>query len=68
MGDFDTFDIRDNMLKYKIIPQRSKSLYNTESSLRLQDAVKKYLYKKHFGKDATLDVIGMADNYDPLIF
>ena len=33
LGDFDTFDIRDNMLKYKIIQQRWKTLYNTESSL-----------------------------------
>ena len=33
VGDFDTFDIRDNMLKYKIIQQRWKTLYNTESSL-----------------------------------
>ena len=68
VGDFDTYDIRDNMLKYNIIQQRWKTLYNTESSLRLQDAVKKYLYKKHVGKDASLDVIGMAENYDPLIY
>ena len=55
-------------MKSKIIQQRWKTLYNTESSLQLKDAVKKYLYKKHFGKDASLDIIGMADNYDPLIY
>ncbi len=68
VGDFDTFDIRDHLLKYKSIQQRWKTPYNTESSLQLQDAVKKYLYKKHFGKDASLEIIGMVDNYDPLIF
>ena len=26
VGDFDTFNIRDNMLKYKIIQQRWKTL------------------------------------------
>ena len=33
VGDFDFFDIRDHMLMNKIIQQRWKTLYNTESSL-----------------------------------
>ncbi len=33
--------------------------------MTLQDAVKKYIFKKHFGDDGTLDWNEMAEDYDP---
>jgi hypothetical protein len=36
--------------------------------LRLQDAVKKHVYKQYFGDDGTLNGEDMAEDYDPLIF
>ena len=66
--NFDITYVRENILKYKIIQERWKKLYSAETSLRLQDAVKKHVFKKHFGDDGTLTWDEMAEDYDPLIF
>ena len=68
VGNYDLSHVRDSRLKYAIIQRRWKTLYSEETSLRLQDAVKKYIFKKHFGDDGTLNTIEFADDYDPLIF
>ena len=68
VGNFDLSNVRDSTLKYSIIQRRWNKLYLEETSLKLQDAVKKYIFKKHFGDDGTLDMNEFADDYDPLIF
>jgi hypothetical protein len=68
VGNFDMSNVRDSMLKYSIIQKRWKNLYSEENSLRLQDAVKKFVFKKHYGDDGSLDINEMADDYDPLIY
>jgi len=68
IGDFDKSNVRDNVLKYAIVQKRWNKLYSEENSLRLQDAVKKFVFKKHFGDDGTLDSLEMAQDYDPLIY
>ena len=55
VGDFDKMNMRDNVWKYAIVQKRWNELYSEENSLRLQDAVKKSVFKKHFGDDGTLD-------------
>jgi hypothetical protein len=39
-----------------------------ENSLRLQDAVKKQVFKDYFGDDGTLDNDNFAEECDPLLF
>lgn len=39
--NIDAYNMQDNILKNRIIQQRWKKLYNTESSLWLPDSVKK---------------------------
>lgn len=68
VGDFDKTNVRDNIRKYAIVQKRWNELYSEENSLRLQDAVKKFVFKKHFGDDGTLDSLEMAEDYDPLIY
>ena len=68
VGNYDLSNVRDSRLKYAIIQRRWKTLYSEETSLRLQDAVKKYIFKKHFGDDGTLNTTEFADDYDPLFF
>ena len=68
VGNFDITYVRENILKYKIIQERRKKLYSAETLLRLQDAVKKHVFKKHFGDDGTLTWDETAEDYDPLIF
>ncbi len=68
VGNYDLSHVRDSRLKYAIIQRRWKTLYSEETSLRLQDAVKKYIFKKHFGDDGTLNTTEFADDYDPLFF
>ena len=45
-----------------------EQLYSEENSSRRQDAVKKFMCKRHCGDDGTLDASGMAEDYDPLIY
>ena len=45
VGSFDKSNIRVNKLKYSIVQQHWNKLYSEENSLRLQDAVKKFIYK-----------------------
>ena len=45
--DFDVCDACDAILKFSIVQNRWKQLCSLESSLRLLDAVKKHVYKKH---------------------
>jgi hypothetical protein len=52
-GPFNLSDSCDNQLKYNIIQQRCKKLYSASSSINLQDAVKKHVFKKYFGDDGT---------------
>jgi hypothetical protein len=68
VGNFDTNFVRENILTYKIVQERWKKLYCAETSLRLQDAVKKHAFKKHFGDDGTLTWDDMTEDYDPLLF
>ncbi len=54
----DNFNVSspwENILKYRIVQKRWKKLYSAENSLRLQDAVKKQVFKDYFGDDGTLD-------------
>ena len=44
--NFDLSNLRDSTLKYLIIQRRWNKLYLDETSLRLQDAVKKHAFKK----------------------
>ena len=67
-ADFDMSNMNDNVLKYAIVQKRWNKLYSEENSLRLQDAVKKSVFKKHFGDDGTLNPLDMAEDYDPLIY
>jgi hypothetical protein len=60
--------MNDNVLKDAIVQKRWNKLYSEENSLRLQDAVKKSVFKKHFGDDGTLNPLDMAEDYDPLIY
>jgi hypothetical protein len=50
------------------IQERWMQLCSSESSLRLQDPVKKHAYKKQCGDDGTLDNEMMADDNAPLFF
>ena len=68
VGNFDTTCVRESILKYKIVQERWKKLYSAETTLRLQDAVKKNVFKQHYGDDGTLAWEEMAEDYDPLIF
>jgi len=68
VGNFDLSHVRDSTLKYSIIQRHWNKLYLEETSLKLQNAVKKYIFKKHFGDDGTLDMNEFAEDYDPLIF
>ena len=68
VGDYDISNVMDSVVKYQIVQRRWKKLYSEETSLRLQDAVKKYIFKKHYGNDGTLDWNEMAEDYDPLLF
>ncbi len=68
VGKFDISNVTDNALKYKIVQGHWNKLYLEETSLRLQDTVKKYIFKKHYEDDGTLDWNEMAEDYDPLIF
>ena len=43
VGDFDTTYVRETILKYQIVQEHWKKLYSVETSLRLQDAVKKHV-------------------------
>ncbi len=45
VGSFDLSNVRDSTMKYTIVQQRWKKLYSDETSLRLQDAVKKFVFK-----------------------
>jgi len=68
VGNFDLSNVRDSTLKYSIIQRRWNKLYLEETSLKLQDVVKKYIFKKHFRDDGTLDMNEFAEEYDPLMF
>ena len=68
VGNFDLSNVRDSSMKYAIVQQRWKKLYSDETSLRLQDAVKKYVFKEHHGDDGTLDINEMHEDYDPLMY
>ena len=68
VGNFDTTCVRESILKYKIVQEHWKKLYSAEPSLRLQDAVKKHVYKQYFGDDGNLNGEDMTEDYDPLIF
>lgn len=67
-GNFITSNMRDSILKYSIIQQHWNRLHSEENSLRLQDAVEKFVFKKHFGDDGTLDVGEMVYYCDPLMY
>ncbi len=64
------FRIASEVLAHNCIERLSCHIekFSEETLLRLQDAVKKYVFKKHFGDDGTLDTNEFADDYDPLIF
>lgn len=61
-------NVSHSMLKYSIIQKHRNELYLNVTTLQLQDMAKKYIFKKHYGDDRTLDVTEMVDNYDPLIY
>ena len=56
VGNFDMSNVKDSTMKYKFIQKRWKKLYSEENSLRLHDAVKKYVFKKHCSNDGSLDM------------
>jgi hypothetical protein len=58
----------DSILKYSIIQQFWNKLYSAEISLQLQDAVKKFAFKKHYGDDGSFDINETAADNDPLIY
>lgn len=60
VGTFEITSDRESILKYKIVQERWKKLYSFETSLRLQDALKNHVFKKHFGDDGTLSCKEMA--------
>jgi hypothetical protein len=68
VGNFDMTDVRDSSVKYTIVQRRWNKLYSDETSLRLQDAVKKFVFKEHHGDDGTLDINEMDEDYDPLTY
>ena len=68
VGNYDLSNVRESSMKYAIVQQRWKKLYSDETSLRLQDAVKKYVFKEHHGDDGTLDINEMHEDYDPLMY
>jgi hypothetical protein len=68
VGNFDMSNVRDSTMKYAIVQQRWKKLYSDETSLRLQDAVKKFVFKEHHGDDGSLDINEMDKDYDPLMY
>ena len=68
VGQFDMSNVCDSIMKYSIIQRRWNKLYSEETSLKLQDAVKKYIFKTHFGDDGTLDMNEFTEDYDPLTF
>ena len=68
VGNFDLSNVHHSTLKYLIIQRPSNKLYLDETSLRLQDAVKKNVFRKHFGDDRTLGINEFTEDYDPLIF
>ncbi len=45
VGNFDLSNVHDSTLKYSIIQRHWNKLYSEENSLKLQDAVKKYIFK-----------------------
>jgi hypothetical protein len=68
VGYFYTTTVRESILKYKFAQEHWKKTYSAETSLRLQDAVKKHVYKQHFGDDGTLNGEDMAEDYALSIF
>ena len=68
VGNFDMSDVRDSSVKYTIVQRRWNKLYSDETSLRLQDAVKKFVFKEHHGDDGSLDVNETDEDYDPLTY
>ena len=68
VGQFDMSNVCNSIMKYSIIQRRWNKLYSEETSLKLQDAVKKYIFKTHFGDDGTLDMNEFTEDYDPLTF
>ena len=48
VGNFGKSSSGENILKYRIVHERWKKLYSAKNSLRLQDAVKKQVFKDYF--------------------
>lgn len=68
LGNFDLSSVRESTMKYTIVKQCWKKLYSKETSLRLQDAVKNFVFKKHNGDDGSLDIHEKDEEYDPLTY
>ena len=68
VGNVDVSSSRENIHIHRIFQEQRKKLYSAKNLLRLQDAVKKQVFKDHLGDDGTLDSKDFAEDYDPLHF
>ena len=58
----------DYSFKYKCTVKKWNELYDVGNAIKLQDALKRQLYKNSNGDDELIDFEAISDDFDPLNF
>jgi hypothetical protein len=58
----------DYSFKYKCTAKKWNKLYDIGNAIKLQDALKRRLYKNSYGDDELVDFEAFSDDFDPLNF
>jgi hypothetical protein len=67
-NNVEPLPMTDYSFKYQLVTKKWKELLNIGDAIKLQDALKRHLFKSWYGNDGSIDCEAISDNIDHLTF